>query len=84
MCVWVFLGVPSLTAKVPGLGVSGLTGSAVSVGAGVDLSLVLPSLSASHLLQAVDVLQAEAWVEGEVYLAHRNGEPCSHPGPQLL
>ena len=79
-----FLEISPLPAKAPGLGVSGLTGSSVSVGAGVDLSLVLPSLRASHLLQAVDVLQAKSWVEGEVYLAHRNGEPCSHPGTQLL
>lgn len=79
-----FLGVTSLTARVPGVGVLGLTGSSVSVGAGIDLCLVLPSLRASHLLQAVDVFQAEAWVEGEVYLAHGNGEPRSHPGAQLL
>lgn len=62
----------------------GLTGSPISIGPGVDFSLALPTSGSGHLLQLVYVLQAEAWVEGEVYFAHGNGEPRGHPGSQLL
>lgn len=62
----------------------GLTGSAISIGSGVDFSLALPASGSGHLLQLVYVLQAEAWVEGEVDFAYGNGKPRSHPGPQLL